>query len=360
MPSFFETLNYASVNEDWRSEAAALRLGPEDAVVCITGSGERPLDLLATAPARVVSIDRNPAQNHLLALKVAAMRRLSYRAYSEFLGLGPAEPGERRRVFGELAADLAAPSRRFWERHLRRIGAGVVYEGRWERYYRRISAVARLLRPRLVARLFAFEDLEEQRRFLRETWDTFAWRRTYDLFCSPLFSRLFLGDPAYYARAAVRVGRYLYERMLASLSRYLARENFMVSLVLRGVLTPFDLPPYLHPDGFEVIRSRLHHLEIVTGDLEAHLRSSPPGSFDAFSLSDVPSFLDPPAWEGLLDAVLGAASPGARFCIRQFLTRHAVPERLARGLVRDAALEKRLAEEDRAFAYEFIAGSVPG
>src|SRR3989337_2234761 len=49
---FFKTLNYASVNEDWRTEAEALRPGPEDTVLCVTGSGDRPLDLLARAAPR--------------------------------------------------------------------------------------------------------------------------------------------------------------------------------------------------------------------------------------------------------------------------------------------------------------------
>ena len=82
-------LAYSSVNEDWRTEAAALRLAPDARVLCVTGSGARPLDLLAVTPARVVAIDVNAAQNHLLELRVGAMRALQFDAYTAFLGLVP-------------------------------------------------------------------------------------------------------------------------------------------------------------------------------------------------------------------------------------------------------------------------------
>ncbi|MBI2930093.1 MAG: DUF3419 family protein [Planctomycetes bacterium] len=325
---FFSSLNYSSCNEDWRTERRALRIGPADRVLAVTGSGDRPLNLLLDDPAQVLAIDLNPAQNELLRLKAAAMAARPYDDYVVFLGL--------------------------------RGGAGVLYAGRWERYYRRMARIGRLLRGKSIRRLFECADIEEQRDFVRRVWDRRWWRLVFRVMCAPIISRVFLGDPAFYAHVdpELSVGRYVYESMLAGLDRHLARENFMLSLVFHGRLSEHDLPPYLAPESVPAIRARLGRLEIHTGDLLAFLESVPPGRFTRFSLSDVPSYLDQAGFERLLEGLVRAAAPGARFCIRQFLTRHRLPERFDKVLRREPALEEELRAEDRAFAYRFVVGSV--
>lgn len=352
------TIYYASVNEDWRTEGEALRLRPEDSVLCVTGSGDRPLDLLALGPRRIVAIDRNPAQNHLLALKVAAMRRHDHGDFAAFMGLEAAPPTWRRQVFASLSGDLDPQAWAFWTARMRMIERGVIYQGRWERFYRRAAGVAARLRPRALLRLFEFGDLEAQRRFLRETWDCPSWRLLFQAVCSRVVSRFLLRDPAYYAHRAFAAGPWLYQRMARLLERCVARESFMVSLVLRGRLSPFDLPPYLDPVHYENIRSRLDRLSAVTADA-LEFTAERAAAFSRFSLSDIPSYLCRPAFEGLLESLARGAAPGARVVIRQFLTRYRVPDRLVDELPRDTGLERRLALEDRAFAYEFLIAQVP-
>ena len=279
---FHETLNYASVNEDWRTEATALRIGKDDQVLCVTGSGDRPLNMLALDPARVVAIDRNPAQNRLLALKIAAMRSLEYKDYTAFLGLTHASRHWRAEVWLELQRSLTPDCRTFWRGNQGMILAGVIYRGRWERFYRRVASLVRVLRPRMIPRLFEFDDIEKQRTYVRAHWERPAWKAAFHLVCSPITSRLVLGDPAYYAHAQVRLAETMYRRIQASLERHLARENFMVSLVLRGRLPEGDLPPYLSPDGYRVIRSRLDRLHIVTGDVIHHMQFAGKGNTFSF------------------------------------------------------------------------------
>lgn len=173
---FHDTLNYASVNEDWRTEATALRIGRADHVLCVTGSGDRPLNMLALDPARVVAIDRNPAQNRLLALKVAAMRSLEYEDYTAFLGLTHASRRWRAEVWQELQRSLVPDCRTFWHANRGMILAGVIYRGRWERFYRRVAGLVRVLRPRMIPRLFEFDDIEKRRAYVRAHWERPAWK----------------------------------------------------------------------------------------------------------------------------------------------------------------------------------------
>ena len=355
---YFRMLNYSSINEDWRTEASALVPGPADSVLCVTGSGARPLDLLALGPSLVLSVDVDPAQTALLHLKVAALRRLPFDGYARFLGLVIAGKDERLDVFESLASELPDEAASFWRRRRRDIAGGVLWAGRWERYFRLVGRAVRLLRPRAAARLFSFQEIGAQQRFVEEEWDNAAGRFLTHLALSAPAVRLLFGDPAF-AAAGSGAARYVHERMSAHLGRVLARESFMTSLVIRGTLPAGDLPPHLTPSGAEVIRGRLDGLQVVTGDVVALLDTPATArKFAAYSLSDVPSYLTQAGFERLLDGVARHAAPGARFCARFFLKRPRFPERLASRLVRDEELERRLAEEDHAFAYDFVAGRV--
>jgi S-adenosylmethionine-diacylglycerol 3-amino-3-carboxypropyl transferase len=351
---FFRTINYSSVNEDWRTEIAALKLREGGRVLCVTGSGDRPLDLLAAVPTRLVAIDRNPAQNYLLRLKTAALKELAFEDYAAFLGLNGAEPGWRLQVFDRLTPSLPGDTLAFWKAHGRYIGRGVLYQGRFERHFKRIAMLARCLRPRAIEELFAFTDLKKQCQFIKERWDTPYWRLAYRLILCPLTSRIFFRDPAYYAHVAVRVGDTLFERMQRALQRNLARDNFMISLTLRGKLSPSDLPPYLTPEGCARIRERLHLLEVVDADVIDYLEDATPETFTHFSLSDVPSYMAEPDFHRLLAAVARCATPGARVVIRQFLTRYDPSDPLAARIDRESHLEAQLADQDRSLGYEFI------
>ncbi len=353
MSQFFQALNYSSVNEDWRTEAAALQLADGHRVLCITGSGDRSLDLLAVADVSVVSIDTCPAQNHLLRLKMAAMQALPYDDYARFLGLTEAPGRWRRSCLDGLP--LGDQTRAWWSHHTRDISKGVLYRGRFERHFRRISRLARMIRPRAIRTLLAFEDLEAQRRFLADQWDTPTWRAVYGLVTHPAVSRMIYGDPAYYQHIDVDPGPYLFDRMRAGLDQYLARDSFMVHLVLTGRLSPHDLPPYLTRAGTDVIRDRLARLEVVDGEVGAWLSASPL-RFDRFSLSDVPSYLDQATFDALTQIVHDAAAPGARVVIRQFLNRYPLPANLP--WMREPELEQSLAIAGRDFAYDYIIARV--
>jgi S-adenosylmethionine:diacylglycerol 3-amino-3-carboxypropyl transferase len=324
----------------------------------VTGGGDRPLDLLTVAPARIVAIDFVPAQNHLLRLKMAAIAALDYDEYAAFLGLTEASPRWRATILDDRLA-LPPATRAFWRGQKHAVGRGILYQGRWERHYGRVAAFTRLIRGRDLNTLFGFDDLEEQRRFVDERWDTSVWRLAYRVVCSPVTARLVLGDPAFYAHIQVEPADYLYEQMRSALHRFLARDSFMMALIFRGRLLPSDLPPYLTPEGHAVLRERLDQIEIVTADLVTYLQASDTPRFTRFSLSDVPSYLSEEGFESLVRGVVRCAEPGSRAVIRQFMTRYDLPRAVADQLIREPELERRCALEDRAFAYQFIIGTVP-
>lgn len=349
---FYSRLNYSSINEDWRTEIEGLRPRPGQRVLCITGSGARPLDILAAEPVRIVAIDLAPPQNHLLRLKIAALLNLSFDSYLRFLGVREAASGERREAWQELRGSLNGNSRLWWDAHPRMLDHGVLYAGAFERHLRRFSRAIRMLRPAARNQLLEAGD-PKQLAQAASGWDRGWWRTFLRIGFSPLASRILLGDPAYYRRPAVAPGPTIHARMVEALHRWPASSSFMLGLILAGRLPYRDLPPHLTQEGVDRIRDRVDGLEIVDGDLREYLLEDC-GRFDSFSLSDITSYLDGDGLRYLLQLVADRSEPGARLVIRQFLTRDPWPRGLEERFVRRHEIERRLREMDQAFAYEFF------
>ena len=123
--SFATSLNFTSSNEDGRTELAALALSPEDRVLCLTASGTRPLDLLLEDPGDILAIDINPAQNHLLRLKIAAFKTLSDDELYAYLGLE--QTADRLAMHARVETALSEDARRFWSTR-----TGLVRSWHWQ------------------------------------------------------------------------------------------------------------------------------------------------------------------------------------------------------------------------------------
>ncbi|HVF14332.1 MAG TPA: DUF3419 family protein [Acidimicrobiales bacterium] len=357
--SFADTLNYTACNEDWESEQRALQIGPTDTVFCVTASGDRPLHLLLGGPARVVSLDMNRLQTQLCQLKSAAIQQLDYESYASFLGLHPG--ADRLRTLERLERDSPFLRGRPFEISDQVIDDGVLYSGRWERYYRTLAGIAGVLRKRKLAQLFAFDDLEEQRRFVDREWDTRFWRQLMMLTSNTILSRHLFGDPGLFTNidASVKsVGGYLHERMRRTLHQCLARENFMLTLLFRSQFNERCLPPYLDPRFHPILRERVERVDTVTGEINAYLGTVDDNSFSRFSTSDLASHLSPGDFERLMKNIVRTAQPGARFCIRQMLSNYAVPDSVRPFVEREPELEAEIERRDRSFVYRFMVGTI--
>jgi len=335
-------MRYSLGNEDCRTEHEALKIRPGDKVVCVTASGDRPLHLLLADASEVACIDPNPAHNHLLALKKAALKELSYEQYLEFLGLIPSD--HRYEMWQHIRQSLAENSRDFWDRRYQLIEKGVLYQGAIEKWCRRIARIFKLMRKEKVAKLFAFNDIDKQREFLEE-WDA-KWVKNA---CNLVTRMLVPGNSD---------NEYLYVRINEYLRRHLAKDSPLLSLALRGEISKENLPPYLSRLGAALIRSRLERILHEDTDILSYLKNQTANSVDVFSLSDVGSYVDEKVFGEIVVEMVRTAKQGARFCLRQLLTEHRIPEVMQFSIRRDPHLEKRLEEEDRTFVYRFTTGTI--
>lgn len=355
-----DAIVFSSCNEDSTSELRAF--GPLDGkhVLCITAGGGRVLNLLLARPQLIWAVDLNPAQNYLLELKVAAMRAFEHDGYLRFLGVRPCS--QRLSTYAGLRDQISEGAREFFDAHPAALEAGVLLQGKLERYLCRLSTLLRFTHGIGARRVFECDDIERQRAFLSRL-DRPLFRALAHTACRRGVLQAFSGDPGFYRYVPPEVAlhREIYRGVIEHFRHHLARENPLMQLIFFGrYIHEAALPAYLNAASYERIRAALAsvRLVLITGTIEDAFAQSGPSAFDALSISDISSYLDDAAHERLFAGAIAAARPGAVLCSRSNIRHRPLrPEHEAR-LQRDRALESALRVADHSCVHEFLVGKV--
>lgn len=229
----------------------------DDAVLAAAEGGDRVLRLLAFRPKRVAVIDRNPAQLHLLALKVAAVKALAHGDYLELMGNRPSR--QRRALYHRIRWLLPRDVDDFWLAHLGAVDRGVALQGDFERQLTSFRQFVRLVHgSKKIARFQSLGTEGERRDLYAREWQTGLWRH----FGGMLWKRWFDVGPE-------RLERLLLEgRLLAPPPELTAAEFVQAKELANRILIVGEAPQtYLHElptesvDAFQLGRLDLRGLE---------------------------------------------------------------------------------------------------
>ncbi|KJR81793.1 3-amino-3-carboxypropyl transferase [Sporothrix schenckii 1099-18] len=163
---------YAFTWEDTRVDERLLKLNEKDVVLAITSAGDNILSYALQSPARIHAVDLNPAQNHLLELKVAAYTaQIPYEDFWLLFGAGK-HPGFRELLITKLSPHLSSRGFQYWlrnERVFTKAGGRGLYDTGGSknaiRLFRYLSYAFGLRRA--VAAMLAAKTLNEQREIWR-------------------------------------------------------------------------------------------------------------------------------------------------------------------------------------------------
>jgi S-adenosylmethionine-diacylglycerol 3-amino-3-carboxypropyl transferase len=343
-----DRLFFAQVREDPRVELTALRPGPDDEVVVVSSGGCTALSLLAAGAGRVVAVDLNATQNHMVELKTAATT-LGGRDAVAFLGALPS--ARRRETYASLRQALSPAARRYWDNRARQVSTGVIGAGVSERFITAVVTTLRLaVHPRArIERLLACRTLDEQRALFEREWSTRRWRALFALLCNRLVLRNTY--PAEFFAQVENPSFALHFRRLAehALTELPVSSNYFLHQMFAGrypVEERDGVPPYLSDRGVAVIASAGERLQLVDGAMTEYLRTRPARSVHAFALSNICEWMTPAEIEALFREVLRTAAPGARLVYRNFVGWTELPAGCER-IVPDHDLGARLSREDR-------------
>jgi hypothetical protein len=231
---------------DWVVEGLQVRR--DEVVLASAEGGDRVLRLLSDRPKRVAVIDRNPAQLHLLALKVAAVKGLSHPDYLELMGNRPSR--RRRALYHRIRWLIPRDADDFWLGRLGSVERGVAQQGDFERQLSSFRQFVRLVHGcRKVARFQSLATESERRDMYSREWQTRIWKH----FGGMLWKRWFDVGPE-------RLEQLLFDGRL---------------------LAP---PPELTSAEFTTAKELANRIVIVSEAPHAYLHELPPDSVDAFLL----------------------------------------------------------------------------
>ncbi|HKC81076.1 MAG TPA: DUF3419 family protein [Gemmatimonadaceae bacterium] len=347
-----DRLFFAQVREDPCLEIEALAPLHDAKVVVVSSGGCTALSLLAAGAARVTAVDLNASQNHLVELKVAALRRLTMPEIMSFFGVARGTPERRVRTYETIRPLLSERTASFWDAHQSMLGRGALACGVSEQFISMVVKVVKLFihGRRKIERLLSLESLEQQREFFDREWNTRRWRLLFPALLNRwTFNRAY--DPAFFREVENPSFAAHFQRLLEhALCDVPVRSNYFLHQMLLGtypIRVPDGVPPYLERTQREILRTRLDCLELVDGGYGEYLATQEDSSIDAMALSNICEWLDQTGIDQLFEQVVRVSKPGARMCFRNFVGHTEIPERFRNAIVEDPDAGKRAILSDR-------------
>src|SRR5688572_16269508 len=124
---------------------ASLAPAANNTIVVVSSGGCTALSLVACGAGRVISVDSNATQNHLVELKAQAVRLLEPGALLGFLGATSAPRAWRIADYDALRPALSPDARKYWDSRRRIIGKGLLNSGVSEAFIRIVVRAMRML-----------------------------------------------------------------------------------------------------------------------------------------------------------------------------------------------------------------------
>ena len=356
--------NFGLSQEDERTEASALDVGAgRGRVLSVASAGEMPLSLLALGADRVVAVDVDARQMHLVRLKLAAATRLGREDAICFLGYLPARPAKRRRWLGDVMSGLPRSSVDFWRANERALLGGAVWAGRFERYIRRVAAVAvPLFGRRRLEGLLDCATLAEQEAHFDRNFRPAALRALFRIAFHPrLYSRRGMDPRSLRHRASTEsLGDQFFGWFRTLCTATPARDNHFLQLFVLGrVLGVDSVPAYLTAAGHPRLCANLDRLTLVEKDIVSVLRDPRVDDLDAAHLSNITDWLGPEDFAEVMRLLCDRLARPARVVWRYLHVDRPVPEDLTERIRVDYELGEVLRRRDRFPFYTIVPASLP-
>lgn len=348
---FFRSIGYANCWEDPVILQEALQVRSGDVCFSITSGGCNTLSLLLHDPAKVVALDFNASQNHLLRMKMAAFKALEYGELLELMGVRKST--RRKALYHKLRHELSSEARAFWDEHQVLVEKGLLFVGRLERYLLAFGKLMRGLYGRKrIRRFFDCATLADQRAFYDQEIDGPLWRTIFDMF----FSRTVMTrakDKEHFRLVDFdNFGKIFRARTEHAFTQIPIRSNYFLGLILLGHYLDEDaLPPHLQRENFETMRERVGRIEIFTGEIEQFLTSMPDDTFSKFNVSNLFDWISQPIFVRLHEEIVRIGRNGARMANWNTLLARAIPSDEVKQIERFPEFAAELLKRDRAFLY---------
>ncbi|CAH1792536.1 unnamed protein product [Owenia fusiformis] len=298
--------------EDHRPITKALEIKEGSTIFSIASAGYNPSMLLLENPAKVVMTDINPTQIAWCMLYFSAIKNLTYEEFRSLVGFGEGATttsDERGRIYDSLRGSLPSNALVYWDFHRDSMSkSGMYLFGNFIRYWglERFAPIAHS--EETLDKFLSFGDIDQQRVFYEEQWDTWRWRRAFmqaHLNISPVVFRPFMDllpqlAPRWLSR---------FREICMSVPNM---DNPQIEIHLTSKISgKYGLPDFWKRENFVPIRERLDKFELIHADANEYLERTSE-KFDGFVLSNVGDAYGKEKHDQWVTRAIKRGKPGSR------------------------------------------------
>ncbi|MBN1525628.1 MAG: DUF3419 family protein [Spirochaetales bacterium] len=349
----FHFIRYANCWEDADILLEALQGLVGGNYLSIASAGDNSLSLLTHHPAAVVAVDMNPAQIALLELKKLLFKTCDYNEVVSFLGVHPSQ--NRTRLYNKLRILLGQKSREFFDSNKKLIDTGLVYTGKFERYF---TYFRKFILPLILSKskrnsLIKPRTKNERELFYEKNINTFIYNRI----CRFFFSRYMMGklgrDMEFYRFVEGGAAKQIMKRVKIGLTETSTSDNPYLEFILFGKYVK-TFPHYLRLQSFDPIKKNIDKLVVFHGSTSDFIKKNPKTNFNGFNLSDIFEYMSEDLFRQEIETLLCSAVSKARLVYWNMLVPRQAHRLFPKKIKPLSQLGRELFLRDKAFFYRDV------
>lgn len=347
----FRIIRYANCWEDADILLEGLSPVEGSKILSVGSAGDNSFSLLTTNPEIVVAVDINKIQLHLIELKKACIRKLAHDEALAFLGFEPSS--KRTHIFNHIKEEMSNGTRRYWEVNLNLINNGIIYAGKFEKYFLLFSK--RILpwihSKKTITELFRPKPKKEQEIFYSEKWNTRRWKLLFKFFFSKYVMGKYGRDPEFLKEVKVSVSDYIYNKAGSHLQSEEAQENFILHFNLMGTFGEL-LPHYIRKENYETIKLNIDNLKLTEGYAQKAINYF--GKFKYMNLSNIFEYMDKTLFETTAEELIKGTEKDGRLAYWNLMVARRISEILPEKAKYEKELSLNLTKKDKGFFYNQV------
>ncbi len=320
-----DIIRYSNCWEDADILLEALSPTKGSNILSIASAGDNVFALLKSSPNRLVAVDLSHAQLALTELKKCAIQNFEHEIFLKFIGVK--EEKSRINLYQKISKELSPGTRAFWDLHQTEIEHGIMYCGKFEKYFKlfRSYILPLIHTQKAVGTLLSEKSQTEQEIFYSKKWNTKRWRLLFRIFFSKFVMGKFGRDPEFLKQVDIPVGSFIFNQAENHLKDSHCQQNYFLNLIMRGKFES-QLPFYMRNENYDSIRANLNSLELKFG--YAQDACSNGSCFDYMNLSNIFEYMPEPVFEQTANLLQNGINNGGKIAYWNLMVKRKISEYL--------------------------------
>lgn len=313
--------------EDPLTEMDVLSISGNDNLLCVASGGEVPLSILSLRPGiHITAVDISKSQLMLCELKRQVAIRLPFPLNGQFLGYADLPTSERLQIYSrQIGPYLPADHQEFWLDNYQVILDGVVNNGRFEQYIKRLRGVASILigKKNIEALLHSGDAEEQEQIFDKRIGTRKALKYFFRIAFHPSIYKKRGLDSKALMHARSNMGEIFFNKFRSFCTATPASKNYFLQYFLRGNCNETQaFPEYLQENNTSNLINNQDLLSFRQSSLQTELNLHQPSTFTKIHLSNIGDWMSAEEFENLVTILQRTCDDKTSLCYRYLQKNH--------------------------------------